>query len=130
MITLRDLSWTGQLHYLASPYSKYPSGIDDAWREVSYLAARLLERGVPIFCPISHSHPIAKFGGLDPYSHDLWLPADQPLMRACGAMIIAKMNGWDTSYGVSEEIKHFEKAGKPIYTVEPGSLRVETYGCA
>jgi hypothetical protein len=51
-------------------------------------------------------------------------------MRACGAMIIAKMMGWEKSYGLSEEIKHFRKNGKSIYAVEPGSLRMEVYECA
>ena len=124
-----DLSYSETLYYLGSPYSKHHAGIEGAFQEISAIAARLIERGVPIFCPISHSHPIAIHGGLDPMSHDIWLPVDAHLMRVCGAMLIAKMDGWNKSYGVSEEIKAFRKAGKPIYTLDPETLIVEELPC-
>ena len=124
---IKDLSGAHTLFYLASPYSKHPDGIDGAFREISEIAARVMRHGVPIFCPISHAHPIAIYGGLDPLSHDIWLPADEHLMRVCGAMLIAKMTGWDTSYGVSEEIKHFRQAKKLIYLLDPKTLAVEAY---
>lgn len=128
-ITLADLKASGALHYLGSPYSKFPRGTWAACKVVSPIAGRLIENGVPIFCPIAHSHPIAIYGSLDPLSHDLWLPVDAHLMRVCGAMLIAKMTGWDQSFEISEEVKVFRAADKPIYTLDPVTLSVEVYAC-
>ena len=126
-MNVKDLSWANTLFYLGSPYSKYPSGLWAAYKEISAIAARLIQHGVPIFCPISHSHPIAVHGGLDPMSHDVWLPVDAHLMRVCGAMLIATRDGWETSYGVGEEIKAFRASGKSIYTLDPKTLDVEEF---
>jgi hypothetical protein len=106
-------------YYLASPYSKYPLGIEKAWQHICEQAALLIEAGVPIYSPIAHTHPIAVYGKIDPYAHDIWLPADLPLMQQASGMIVCMMETWDKSYGISEEIKEFTKLGKPIIYMTP-----------
>ena len=101
--------------YVASPYSRYPDGIDEAFREASRVSAWLLRRGVKLFCPIAHSHPISNYGFIDPNNHEIWLPADKPLMDAAGALLVVMMPSWQESYGIGVEIDTFVAARKPIF---------------
>jgi hypothetical protein len=112
------------LYYLGSPYSKYPNGINAAFRDVAQLAARLLMKGYIVYSPIAHTHPIAIYGGINPLDHKIWLPFDQKMIVVCDAMIVARMDGWKDSFGIGEEIKMFEAAGKPIYDVDPATLEI------
>lgn len=110
--------------YLASPYSKYSSGIEVAFVDICKIAAELTKQGVPVFSPIAHTHPIAIHGQINPLDHTIWLPADEPLMDGACGIIVAMMDGWQDSYGVGVEIARFNAAGKPIYYLDPASLGV------
>lgn len=105
--------------YMATPYSKWPAGIDAAFEMACREAARLLKAGITVYSPIAHTHPIAKLGGIDPLSHEIWLAADRPLMDAARGLIVVRAHGWEDSYGIGEEIKVFRAAGKPILYVDP-----------
>ncbi|MGU9981435.1 DUF1937 family protein [Phreatobacter sp. HK31-P] len=107
------------LWYLASPYSKYPAGIDFAAADISKIAGKLIAEGTAVYSPIAHTHPIAIAAGLDPYDHTIWMPLDQHMMDAAEGMIVAMMDGWRESYGISLEITHFLEAGKPIHYYDP-----------
>lgn len=112
------------LNYLATPYSKFPHGIQVAFENACQIAARLLTRGVKVYSPIAHTHPIAIHGGLNPYDHSIWLPFDQAIMECCSGLIVAHMEGWDISYGIAEEIKFFNEFRKDIYDLEPATLSI------
>ena len=105
--------------YLASVYSRYPAGIDAAFIVACKVAARFIKAGVPVFSPISHSHHIAIHGDIDPLSHDIWLPADRPMMDAACGIIVVRMEGWEESVGIAHEIEVFKQAGKPVLFVDP-----------
>ena len=105
--------------YLATPYSKWVKGIEDAYQMASREAARFVKAGIPVFCPIAHTHPVAMHGGIDPLDHTIWMPADHPFMEAAIGLIVVKAEGWEKSYGINEEIKTFKAAGKPVMYVDP-----------
>ena len=111
--------------YLASPYSKYPSGVHRAHVHVCQQAALLIQAGVPVYSPIAHTHPIALWGGLSPYDHDIWLPADKPIADAAGGLIVLKLEGWSKSFGIAEEIEWFAERGLPVIYMEPGVVPAE-----
>ncbi len=104
--------------YLATPYSGYPNGIKAAFEEASRAAASLIERGVRLYCPIAHTHPIAIYGNLDPKDHSIWLPADGPFMDAAMGLIVVQMETWELSKGIGAEIKRFREAAKPVLYME------------
>jgi len=108
--------------YLATPYSKHPDGIDEAYRQACRQTAILYEALIPVFCPIAHSHGVAIFGGLDPLDHTIWMPADKPMMAAAHGLIVCKLAGWESSYGVWQETRYFRHANKPIVYMDPGHL--------
>lgn len=110
------------LLYLATPYSRYPGGIERAFQDAAELAARLLTAGYRVYSPIAHTHPIAIHGGLDPLDHTIWLPFDETMMLAADAILVAHMEGWQASKGIAHEIAFFRDHGKPILNVDPETL--------
>ena len=113
------------LAYLATPYSKYPGGPKGAFVEAAKLAARLMLAGIKVYSPITHTHPLAVYGGIDPLDHSIWLPFDEAMMNLCGILIVAHMETWENSKGIAYEIKFFEVAEKPIF-----DLNIETLAMA
>lgn len=109
---------SGRLWYLATVYSKWQDGPDDAFVVACRFAAGLIRDGVPVLSPIAHSHPIAIHGGLDELDHDLWMKADAPLMDAASGLLVLMMPGWRESRGIAQELDSFTRAGKPIEFVE------------
>lgn len=100
--------------YVATPYSKYDYGMEMAAREACRVTGYLMRAGVPVFCPIAHSHAIAHAADIDPGDHSFWLPVDTPMMRAAHGLIVVGMSGYSRSTGVGHEIDHFRQAGKPV----------------
>lgn len=112
------------LVYLATPYSKYPKGLEAAFQDAAALAAKVMVAGVKVYSPIAHTHPLAIHGKVDPYDHSIWLPFDAAIMDKSDAILVAKMDTWDKSYGISHEIEVFTKAGKPVYYLTPDTMAV------
>ena len=110
--------------YLASPYSKYPTGQENAFVEIAAIAGKLLLHGVRFYSPICHTHPIARYGNIDPLDHKIWLPFDEAIMGVCDALVVAKMPTWGKSYGIGHEMGVFQKAGKPVYFLDPEKMEL------
>lgn len=123
-MSLKDLKIDGGFWYLATPYSKYPPGLEWAFAHAANAAGQLLAAGVHIYCPIAHTHPVALHGGLDPYSHEIFMPLDEAIMKHAHGVLVVKMPSWKTSYGVTVEIEHFKAAGKPVVYLDWPVLKV------
>lgn len=105
------------LCYLATPYSKYPAGMESAFVNAATIAGDLLAKyKINVYSPIAHTHPMAEYAGLDHGDHGIWLPFDELMMRRCDVILVATvMEGWDTSKGVAHEIAFFLKEKKPVF---------------
>ena len=112
--TARSAIRDGGYWYLSSPYSKYPDGIEAAFQEVCRAAGALIRVGVPVYCPIAHTHPIALHSGTDPMCHKTWLSLDKAFVDTSVGMIICMMPTWESSKGIRQENKWFQEAGKLI----------------
>jgi len=110
-----------RLCYLATPYSKFWSGVHNAFVEASIFAAHLMKHGVKVYSPIAHTHPLAIYGNIDPLDHSIWLPFDEAMMDVCTALIVAEMDGWKDSKGIRHEIKYFERQQKLVHYL-PGEM--------
>ena len=108
----------GRFWYLATPYSKYPGGMEAAYKEATHIAGSFILDGLSIYCPIAHSHLIAQYSGLDPQDHSIWLYADKPFMISAVGLIVVQMPSWARSYGIQQEIKAFRGMKKPIMYLE------------
>lgn len=112
----------GGFIYLATPYTKYRGGLEAAARAACLLAGALIRRDVPVFCPIAESHTIALVAGLDMTAHGVWMRQDLPKLRMASALLVAEIDGWRDSRGVSEEIDTFKPMGRPMGLVSVEGL--------
>ncbi|MFG1413490.1 DUF1937 family protein [Xanthobacter sp. VTT E-85241] len=117
-MTLDDLRGLPSFVYLATPYSRYRWGLASAAYDAERHAAHLIGLGLRVFSPIAHSHTIARVGGIDPLSHEIWMEQNQPFMDAASAMVAVRMDGWKESMGMAMEAEFFQAAGKPIVEME------------
>lgn len=105
--------------YLASPYSH----ADPAIREERYIAAckktaQYASKGIAIFAPIVHSHPVAAY--MDPadcLNFNLWMKLDLPILKDAAELHVLCIDGWRTSKGVTREMEFAEQCGIPIKQV-------------
>lgn len=116
--------------YLASPYS-HPSSFEreKRFRAVCHAAATLFGRGIHVFSPIVHSHPLAILPGHDlPGDWAFWRSFDERMIGMCDELWVLKIDGWMDSVGVSAEIQIAAEMDKPVRhvsldeltTIEPG----------
>jgi len=112
--TLDMLQLDAGFWYLATPYTKYESGLQIAFFHACDAAGELLKRGVHCYSPIAHTHPVAIYGGLNPLDHETVMALDAHFMDAAAGLLIVKMPGWDESRGIAIEIDVFKAAGKPV----------------
>ena len=116
----------GGLVYLASPYSD-PR---EDFREARFLlacqcAAELMERGLMIFSPIAHTHPIAKHGL--PKGWDFWEKYDRLFLEACSSLLVLMLPEWEASKGVQAEIQIVREMAKPVFYVDPETLVISDH---
>lgn len=108
--------------YLATPYSKFPGGLDQGFKAACEQAALFVRNGHAVYSPIAHTHPIAMAGSIDPLDHGIWLDFDRPMMRAALGLVVCRLESWTDSVGIRHEIEAFEQMQKPIYYMTPGCL--------
>lgn len=126
MLSIHDIAHVRGYWYVATPYSKWAGGIDDAAREATLLGGRLMREGVGnIFVPIVGSHQIATACDIDPLSHTIWLAHDRPMMEGAFGLLVAALPGWRDSFGIEQEIEAFKDMGKPRYLMDPATLQVQ-----
>ena len=109
--------------YMASPYSKYHGGIEQAAKEAALISGRIMQHGVNVFSPVVYTHTIAMVCNIDPFDYDFWMGIDYKFMDLCDALLVAEMPGWDISYGIGLEIEYFKKHDKAIFHLETGICR-------
>lgn len=100
--------------YLAVPYS----GMEEkSFIAVNRAAALLMGDGHVICSPISQNHPIAVQEGL-PTNWEFWEKYDKNFIEWCDALYVLKLENWDTSVGVTAELKMAKELNKEIVFLE------------
>ena len=112
------------LAYLATPYTKYPRGLNAAWKHASRLAGRLMNAGVNVYSPIAHCHALSKHGRVDALDLAIWYPHCELMAERCDVLIVAHLPTWEDSVGIQFETEIFERAKKPIFDVDPKNLKM------
>lgn len=104
-----------ELIYLASPYSDPDSAvIEQRYRGVLRILARLTLKGLICYSPIVHNHHIEI--GKD---WQVWERIDSEFLRRCDRLIVVKLQGWEQSRGVQAEIELAKSRSLPIEYMEP-----------
>lgn len=120
---LEDLAFRRGYWYLASPYSLYPTGQEQAHADICCIAGRLLKNEISIFSPIAHSHPIADYADIE-MGHEFWMNANRHLIEGAVGLVVVKLESWDESRGIESEIGIFRQAKKPILYLDPATLDI------
>lgn len=105
--------------YLATPYSRYKKGLEQAYIDACKMTALLLENNIFTFSPIVNSHGVCQYLS-DPknvMSHDFWLDVDFKYIRNSRGLIVCMMDGWDKSYGIQKEIEFAHFYNLPVHYV-------------
>lgn len=101
------------IYYLATPFSKFKDGPEEAYRRACINAAACLREGILVFSPISHGYGIHHFAGFGG-DYKTWKLFCEKTLELCRGIIVVKMPGWEESEGIKEEIKFCEIVGRPI----------------
>lgn len=115
---IRAICGNGYL-YLATPYSYYPKGHDAAFKDAAKIASWCINNNIDVFSPIVYTHPLALEAGINTMNTCLWERVDRPFMRAARGIIVAKLDGYLESEGVTKEIRFFNADCKPIVWLHP-----------
>lgn len=101
--------------YLATPYSHPdPAVMEARFLLAAEVSAEIMRSGRLLFSPISHTHPIAQFDL--PKGWDFWQRYDHWFLDHCTELwVVASMDGWRESKGVTGEIAYMKKLGKPVW---------------
>jgi hypothetical protein len=108
--------------YLATPYKLYPCGKQEAYEAALEQTAFLLSRGIPVYSPIVHNHPLSLHRELlhKDGDFDFWVKTvDVPLMEGAGGLLVCTLESWERSKGIAFEIDCFFKLRKPVIRFSP-----------
>ena len=80
-----------------------------------------MARGLIVFSPIAHTHPIAERCDL-PRGWDYWKHFDEEFIGASEKVVVAMMPGWEQSKGIAGEIRIAKEKGIPVEYMDPNKL--------
>lgn len=107
-----------ELIYLASPYS-HDCKMFEMMRYHSAMRAcvAMMNRGLHVFSPIVHSHPMAIKHDL-PKDFAFWVAYNRRWIDACDSLAVLAIDGWRESKGVNGEAEYALSLGKRVWYVD------------
>jgi len=111
---MKDELMKDELIYLATPYTDPdPRVRKERFRIVNVIAAKLMAKGLHVFSPISHCHPIALEGDL-PKDWEYWENYCRIMLKYCTKVMVVCQDGWENSVGIKGEIEIATEMGIPV----------------
>lgn len=101
--------------YLASPYSHPSAQVRKArFNATQSFVAYCYRNRLQVFSPIVYSHQFVQYG-LGTSAGD-WDFLNREVMEWCAGIWVLKLEGWQESVGIAEEIRFFQSRGiQPEY---------------
>ena len=116
MSIIQELINLGRI-YLAIPYSHSDEEVKELRYEIAnWISAYLMRMDAIVFSPITHSHPLVKYGL--PTGYEYWRTQDESFMDTCASIIVVTLDGCDSSNGVNSEIMYMTNSGKPVHYLD------------
>lgn len=104
--------------YLASPYSNPDDKIRrENFEKISKIAANLCSKGHVAFSPITYGHTLVAFTEM-PTDWPFWQNFCLGFLEVADELHVYKMEGWNHSRGVAEEIEFAIKNGIEIKYID------------
>lgn len=119
-------------YYLATVYSNFiklyqgltpEEALEEAYQMAAEQLGLFLKAGIFTYSPIAHNHGASKYVKI--LEHSFWLPKDFQFLRICKGLIVCKMESWEESFGITEEIKLAKYLNIPIFYCNFGEIPVE-----
>jgi hypothetical protein len=114
--------------YLAGPYTAkgYQSETDlrkqltqgARFNMLTKFAAQIMAAELLVYSPITHSHPMTLHEAL-PGTWAYWERMDREMLSICSELWIMKLDGWEDSEGLQDEIAIASEWRKPVVFIEP-----------
>lgn len=110
--------------YLASPYSHQSfAEVENRFALTEQCTYELMKRGLPVFSPIVHCHQIATDYNL-PTDAKFWEKYNMQFLRKADAIYVLKIDGWDESKGVAQEMGVAKALYLPLHFVNEYGIEV------
>jgi hypothetical protein len=107
-----------KLIFISSPYTHGDREVViENFLKVTRLAAKLCSEGHVAVSPITYGHTLLDYVEM-PSDWEFWKNFCLTLLNKCDELIVYKMDGWDKSRGVEEEIMMAESKGIKITYLE------------
>jgi hypothetical protein len=104
--------------FISSPYSHQDDSVRiENFKKVSKFVAELTSQGHVVMSPIVYGHTLLDYKEM-PSDWEFWKNFCVTFLEKCEEMIVYKMEGWDRSRGVAEEIEFAKSKNIPIKFVE------------
>ncbi len=109
--------------YLAAPYTLNGTSDEEdkevRVEQITRTANKLMQMGLNIFSPVTHSHAVQQIADLSHLSTKDWLIKDLEFLTFSAGMFVLMLPDWEKSVGVKREIE-FARAQKiPITFIHP-----------
>ena len=100
--------------YLASPYSHPNDEIrEQRFKEIAKISAELNSQGIIAFSPIVYGHTLLDYKEM-PTDWGFWQTFCLSFLQHSDELHVYKMDGWEKSSGIAEEIKFAEQNNIPV----------------
>lgn len=107
-----------KLIFVSSPYGHpNPDVVEENYLKVTKFVSQLCSNGQVAISPITYGHTLLKYKKM-PSDWEFWKNFCVTLLTKCDEMIVYKMDGWDKSNGVAEEIRVATNLGIKIKYVD------------
>ena len=104
--------------YLASPYSHVDENVrNERFHKVTKKCAQMARRGINVYSPIMHWHPAAYIHSL-PTDAEFWRSSNFEHILHSTALWVLRLDGWEDSNGVREEMEFAHENRLPIVFVD------------
>lgn len=106
-----------KMAYLIAPYSHEDKAvIEHRMKQICMADAHLMEQGYYTMSPL-FKHFILQYRSL-PGDYNYWGDYSRNMLPRCDEAIVIKLDGWDKSVGVADELALADELRKPIRFVD------------
>lgn len=105
-----------KFYYLASPYGYPMAVVDERMARYEFIDANLSREGHLTMSPLDKHYKLKH--GL-PGNYRYWQAYCEAMLPLCAGLLVICSAGWETSYGVLEEIRIAKEINIPVYYISP-----------
>lgn len=112
--------------YLAQPYTSHdPAIMQERYFIACKVIADLINKGYKVFSPIVYGHYLVQYGTGSEFAD--WEEFDKWMIDNCSRFVVLRLEGWEESVGVKEEIEYADSLGKYVEYMDVNNMEEWEY---